>query len=232
LIPSEKQKMSNNSESGSIESSSHETRRFDPPVGFAAKAHIKNRAEYDALYRRSIDDNDGFWGDVARSELTWKKPFTKVKSGSVPFVRWFEDGELNVSENCLDRHLEKRGNKPALIWEGEPGEQRTLTYSELHAEVCRFASALSSMGVKPGDRVAIYMPLIPEASVAMLACTRLGAAHTVVFGGFSSESLRDRINDCGAKVVVTADGGYRRGKVIGLKENVDRALAQTRTRSR
>ncbi|MDZ4695653.1 MAG: acetate--CoA ligase, partial [Deltaproteobacteria bacterium] len=219
--------MSNNSESGSIESSSHETRRFDPPVGFAAKAHIKNRAEYDALYRRSIDDNDGFWGDVARSELTWKKPFTKVKSGSVPFVRWFEDGELNVSENCLDRHLEKRGNKPALIWEGEPGEQRTLTYSELHAEVCRFASALSSMGVKPGDRVAIYMPLIPEASVAMLACTRLGAAHTVVFGGFSSESLRDRINDCGAKVVVTADGGYRRGKVIGLKENVDRALAQT-----
>jgi acetyl-CoA synthetase len=219
--------MSNNTESGSIESSSHETRRFEPPADFAARAHVKNRAEYDALYRRSLDDNDGFWGDMARSELTWTKPFTTVKSGTVPFVRWFEDGELNVSENCLDRHLAKRGNKPALIWEGEPGEQRTLTYNELHAEVCRFASALSSMGVKQGDRVAIYMPLIPEASVAMLACTRLGAAHTVVFGGFSAESLRDRINDCGAKVVVTADGGYRRGKVIGLKENVDRALAQT-----
>jgi acetyl-CoA synthetase len=142
-------------------------------------------------------------------------------------VKWFEDGELNLSANCLDRHLAARGSKPAIVWEGEPGEERILTYAELHAEVSRFAGALKKLGVQRGDRVAIYMPMIPEAAIAMLACTRIGAPHTVVFGGFSADSLRDRINDCQAKLCITADGGYRRGKVVPLKGNVDAALAQT-----
>jgi acetyl-CoA synthetase len=217
------------SESGVIRSVSRESRTFQPPAGFAARARLRDQAEYQRLYRRSVDDPNGFWGETARAELAWSKPFTRVLSGEVPWVKWFEDGELNLSANCLDRHLATRADKPAIIWEGEPGDQRTLTFAELHAEVCRFAGVLRKLGVSRGDRVAIYLPLIPEAAVAMLACTRIGAPHTVVFGGFSADALRDRINDCQAKICITADGGWRRGKVIALKANVDQALAQTPT---
>jgi acetyl-CoA synthetase len=214
-------------ETGVIRSVSRESRTFAPPPEFAARARLRDQAEYQRLYRRSVDDPEGFWGDTARAELAWTRPFSKVLTGTVPWTKWFEDGELNLSANCLDRHLATRGDKPALVWEGEPGDQRTLTFAELHAEVCRFAGVLRKLGVARGDRVAIYMPLIPEAAVAMLACTRIGAPHTVVFGGFSADALRDRINDCQAKVCVTADGGWRRGKVVPLKTNVDEALAQT-----
>jgi acetyl-CoA synthetase len=216
-------------ESGVIQSMSRESRTFPPPPEFAARARLRDLAEYERLYRRSVEDPDGFWGEMGRAELAWTRPFTKVLGGAVPWVKWFEDGELNLSANCLDRHLATRGSQPAIVWEGEPGDERTLSYAELHAEVCRFAAALRQLGVERGDRVAIYMPLIPEAAVAMLACTRIGAPHTVVFGGFSADALRDRINDCQAKVCITADGGWRRGKVIPLKANVDQALAQTPT---
>jgi acetyl-CoA synthetase len=216
-------------EAGTIKSVSREARLFPPARSFVERARLRDKAEYERLYRRSIDDPAGFWGDQAHAELAWTKPFAKPMSGEVPWVKWFEDGELNLSANCLDRHLATKGDKPALVWEGEPGDERTLTFKQLHAEVCQFAAALKSMGVGKGDRVAIYMPMVPEAAVAMLACARIGAPHTVVFGGFSAEALRDRINDCGAKVCVTADGGYRRGKVIPLKGNVDAALAQTPT---
>jgi acetyl-CoA synthetase len=214
-------------ESGVIQSVSRESRTFPPPPAFVAKARLRDRAEYERMYRRSVDDPAGFWGETAKAELAWQKPFTQVMSGEVPWVKWFEDGELNVSANCLDRHLAAHGSKPAIVWEGEPGDERTLTYAELHAEVCKFAGALRKIGIQKGDRVAIYMPLIPEAAVAMLACTRIGAPHTVVFGGFSADALRDRINDCQAKACITADGGWRRGKIIPLKANVDAALAQT-----
>jgi acetyl-CoA synthetase len=216
-------------ESGVIQSVSRESRTFPAPPEFAARARLRDPAEYQRMYRRSVDDPTGFWGDTARAELDWIRPFTKVLGGDVPWVKWFEDGELNLSANCLDRHLATRGSQPAIVWEGEPGDERTLTYRELHAEVCRFAAVLRGLGVQRGDRVAIYMPLVPEAAVAMLACTRIGAPHTVVFGGFSADALRDRINDCQAKVCITADGGWRRGKVIPLKANVDDALAQTPT---
>jgi acetyl-CoA synthetase len=219
---------------GVIQSVSREARRFPPPPAFAARALLSDAVAYERLYRRSIDEPEAFWGDMARAELAWSKPWTKVLDWQLPWARWFDGGELNVSANCLDRHLEARGDKVALLWEGEPVaggafEQRRLTYRELHAEVCKFANVLEGLGVVAGDRVAIYLPMIPEAAIAMLACTRLGAPHTVVFGGFSAEALRDRINDCGAKVCVTADGGWRRGKVIPLKDNVDRALAETPT---
>jgi acetyl-CoA synthetase len=215
--------------SGVIQSVSRESRRFPPPADFAARARISDAAEYERLYQRSIKEPEAFWRDTANAELTWSKPFTKVLDWKSPWARWFDDGEINLSANCLDRHLETRGDKVALLWEGEPGDERKLTYRELHAEVCRFANALKGLGIVAGDRVAIYMPMIPEAAIAMLACTRIGAPHTVVFGGFSAEALRDRINDCGAKLCITADGGYRRGKVIALKANVDAALAETPT---
>ncbi|HVY38887.1 MAG TPA: acetate--CoA ligase [Polyangia bacterium] len=220
---------SGNEASGVIKSVSREARQFPPPPEFTAKARLRDPAEYQRLYRRSIDDPEGFWGDTARAELAWTKPFTKVLSWDLPWAKWFEDGELNLSANCLDRHLATRGDQPAIIWEGEPGDGRTLTYRELHAEVCRAANALKTLGVKTGDKVAIYLPMIPEAAIAMLACTRIGATHTVVFGGFSAEALRDRINDCGAVMCITADGGWRRGKNIALKTNVDNALVQTPT---
>ncbi len=214
-------------ESGTIQSVSRESRLFPPPAAFAVKARIRDKAEYETMYRRSIDDPAGFWGDMARADLAWTKPFERPMSGEVPWVKWFEDGELNLSANCLDRHLATRGDKPAIVWEGEPGDEKTLTFRQLHAEVCRAAAALKKLGVNQGDRVAIYLPMIPEAAVAMLACARIGAPHMVVFGGFSAEALRDRINDCQAKVCITADGGYRRGKVIALKANVDEALKET-----
>jgi len=218
---------SGNEASGVIKSVSRETRQFPAPAEFTAKARLRDPAEYQRLYRRSIDDPEAFWGDTARAELAWTKPFKKVLTWDLPWAKWFEDGELNLSANCLDRHLATRGDQTAIIWEGEPGDGRTLTYRELHAEVCRAANALKALGVKTGDKVAIYLPMIPEAAIAMLACTRIGATHTVVLGGFSAEALRDRINDCGAVLCITADGGWRRGKNIALKTNVDNALAQT-----
>ena len=198
---------------------------FAPPTAFAQRAHIQSLDAYRALYAQSIADPAAFWGERAR-ELTWHRPFTWVLDWQPPHARWFGDGELNASVNCLDRHLAERGDKPALIWEGEDGATRTLSYRALHGEVCRFANALAGLGVQRGDRVGIYLPLLPEAVVAMLACARLGATHSVVFGGFSSEALRDRLRDAGAKVLITADGGYRKGQVIALKAEADKALAQ------
>jgi acetyl-CoA synthetase len=216
-----------NDASGVIQSVSRESRLFPPPAGFTAQAEIKDAAAYARLSRRSIDDPKGFWGETARAELAWSRPFSEVLDWKLPYARWFADGELNLSANCLDRHLAARGEKVAIEWEGEPGDGRKLTYRELHREVCKFANVMRGLGVAAGDRVAIYMPMIPEAAIAMLACTRIGAPHTVVFGGFSAEALRDRINDCGAKLCITADGGWRRGKAVPLKANVDAALAHT-----
>jgi len=209
----------------SIESRLQEDRVFPPPPAFSARAHIKTMAEYERLYRRSVDDPEGFWAEIA-ADVTWRRRWTQVLEWKPPFAKWFIGGALNVSENCLDRHLAgPRRTKPAIIWEGEPGDTRVLTFEELHGEVCRFANALRTLGVKAGDRVGIYMPMIPEAAVAMLACTRIGATHSVVFGGFSAEALRDRMNDATAVAVITADGGYRRGGVVPLKANVDAAVA-------
>jgi acetyl-CoA synthetase len=176
-----------------------------------------------------VEDPEGFWAEMAGKELAWSRRWDRVLDWQPPFARWFDGGTLNVSVNCLDRHLATRGDKTAVIWEGEPGDTLRMTYRELHAEVCRFANVLLAQGIVAGDRIAIYMPMIPQAVVAMLACTRVGAAHTIVFGGFSADSLRDRINDCGAKLCITADGGYRRGKELSLKANVDTALDSTPT---
>src|SRR3984957_3356302 len=214
---------------GTIQSMSREARRFPPPADFKARARINDAAAYEKLYRRSIDDPEGFWAETAQAELLWSRPFTKTLSWNLPWARWFDGGELNVSANCLDRHLATRGDQIAIDWEGEPGDSRQLTYRQLHAEVCKLSNVMTGLGVAAGDVVAIYLPMIPEAAVAMLACTRIGATHTVVFGGFSAEALRDRINDCGAKLCITADGGWRRGKSVPLKTNVDRALEQTPT---
>src|SRR6266700_2592757 len=173
--------------SGVIQSISRESRKFPPSPAVKARALLSDQAEFDRLYARSINEPEAFWGEIAKKELTWQKPFTKVLEWKSPWAKWFEDGELNLSANCLDRHLATRGGKVALLWEGEPGEERKFTYAELHAEVCRFANVLKGLGEGAGDRMAIYMPMIPEAAVAMLACTRIGAPHTVVFGGFSAE---------------------------------------------
>lgn len=199
----------------------NETRRFSPPDGFAAQS--VGSAD---LYARAAEDREAFWADQAR-ELHWHTPFTEVLDWSTPpFARWFGDGELNVAYNCLDRHVEAgHGDRVALLWEGEPGDERAITYAELTAEVSRLANVLEGLGVGEGDRVAIYLPMIPEAVAAMLAVARIGAIHSVVFGGFSADSLRARIDDAGAKVVITADGGYRKGKVSALKPAVDLALA-------
>ncbi len=202
-----------------------ETRSFPPPEDFRRDALIRDRSPYDQADR----DYEQYWADRAR-ELSWIKPFTKTLDWDPPRAKWFADGKLNVSANCLDRHLDgPRRNKAALVWEGEPGDRRTLTYWELAREVRSFANVLKSLGIAKGDRVGIYLPMIPEAVIAMLACARIGAIHSVVFGGFSPESLRDRMNDAKAKVLVTADGGYRRGQVVPLKRNADKALAECPT---
>jgi len=207
-----------------IESTLHENRTFPPPPAFAARARLR-AAEVAELRRHAAADHVGFWGDLARKSLHWHKPFTITLDDSrAPNYQWFPDGELNVSWNCLDVHLAARGHKTAIVFEGEAGDVRRLSYRELHAQVCRLANGLKSLGVVRGDRVVIYMPMIPEAVVAMQACARIGAVHSVVFGGFSAVSLRDRIEDAGARVVITADGAQRGGSVVELKSAVDKAL--------
>lgn len=198
---------------------------------FADSAWI-NKEQYLQMYQQSIVNPEGFWREQAQQRIDWIKPFNKVRNVSFDdhnvFIRWFEDGSLNVSANCLDRHLETRGDQIAIIWEGDdPSESRNITYKELHNEVSRFANALRSQGVRRGDVVCIYMPMIPEAAVAMLACARIGAVHSVVFGGFSPDSVASRIEDSNAKVVITADGGFRGGRKIALKENVDEAAKKS-----
>ncbi|MDQ2651469.1 MAG: acetate--CoA ligase [Chloroflexota bacterium] len=208
-----------------IETLFDEQREFPPTAAFAAQANVNDPA----IYQRAADDLEGYWAEEAAS-LDWYKPWDTVLEWNPPFARWFDGGQLNVSVNCLDRHVNAGGgDKVAYYWEGEPGDRRTITYQDLYAEVNQAANALRKLGVQRGDRVAIYMPMIPELPVAMLACARIGAPHTVVFGGFSSEALADRINDSQAKLVITADGGFRRGKASGLKENVDTALEHTTT---
>ncbi len=205
-----------------IESVLREDRVFPPPESFSARARVKNMADYEALARHAEQDPDAFWAEIAK-ELHWFEPWTQVCEWKLPDAKWFIGAKTNLAYNCLDRHLEERGDKVAILWEGEPGDQRSLTYRQLHAEVCKFANALVGLGVEPGDRVAIYMPMIVESAVTMLACARIGAVHSVIFGGFSSDALGSRIKDAGAKVVVTADGGWRRGKVVPLKEASDKA---------
>jgi acetyl-CoA synthetase len=206
-----------------IETLLDEQRSFPPPENCRARAWVRDTA----IYERARQDRESYWADWAK-ELEWITPWNRVLEWKPPHAKWFLGGKLNASANCLDRHVKAgRGDRVALIWEGEPGEVRRITYAQLLDEVGRFANVLKSLGVKKGDRVAIYLPMVPEVAVAMLACARIGAPHTVVFGGFSAESLRDRINDAGAKVLVTADGGYRRGSIVPLKQNADEALAGT-----
>ncbi|HYV33127.1 MAG TPA: acetate--CoA ligase, partial [Candidatus Binatia bacterium] len=208
-----------------------EERLFPPPKDFARRARISSLAQYRKLYEQSVRWPEKFWGKQAKDELIWFKPWTKVLQWKEPLAKWFVGGQLNVSYNCLDRHLGTAvANKAALIWEGEPaatgkpGEERTLTYKQLHRQVCLFANVLKRNDIGKGDRVLIYLPMVPEAAIAMLACARIGAVHSVVFGGFSAQSVADRIFDSQARLVITADGGFRRGAVVPLKQNVDEAL--------
>jgi acetyl-CoA synthetase len=212
--------------SSAIESILHEDRSFPPSEAFRARARLGSEEEYQRLYRRSLEDPEGFWGDVAR-ELPWIAPFGRVLDWSdAPVARWFVGGKLNASAVCVDQHADgARAQKTAILWEGEPGDTRTLTYAELKREVCRCADALRARGVKKGDRVAIYMPMVPELAVALLACARIGAAHSVIFGGFSAQAIRDRVQDGGCSAVITADGGYRRGAAVPLKAVVDEGVA-------
>ena len=209
-----------------IESVLKETRVFPPPAAVSARARVGSMAAYEELYAAAERDPDAYWAGVAK-ELTWFQPWTKVVDGGFPWAKWFVGATTNLAFNCLDRHLATRGDRPAIVFEGEPGDKLTLTYRQLHAEVCKFSNVLAGLGVVAGDRVMIYLPMIPEAAIAMLACARVGAMHSVVFGGFSAEALRDRTVDAGAKLIITADGGWRRGKIVPLKANVDAAVAQT-----
>ena len=210
-----------------IESVLHEERVFPPPESFSKQAHIKSFEELEKMRADALADPEAFWARMAE-ELHWFKKWDTVLKWNPPHAEWFGGGKINISYNCLDRHLQTwRRNKAALIWEGEPGETRTFTYQQLHTEVCKFANVLKHANIKKGDRVALYMPLIPELAIAMLACARIGATHSVVFGGFSSSALIDRINDAECKLVVTADGGWRRGSEVKLKTAVDEALKST-----
>jgi acetyl-CoA synthetase len=209
-----------------IQSVLQEDRVFPPSAAFAKQATLK-AAELQRMHDKAADDYIGFWADLAMAEIEWQRPFTvPLDDSRAPNYRWFTDGLLNVSHNCLDVHLAVRGDKVAVIFEGEPGDIRRLTYAQLHLEVCRFSNALKAQGIGRGDRVIIYMPLVPEAVVAMQACARIGAVHSVVFGGFSANAVKDRIEDAGAKLVITADAGWRGGHAVELKQAVDKALAE------
>jgi acetyl-CoA synthetase len=208
-----------------IESILQEKRLFPPSAEFSQNAHIKSAEDYQRLYDKAQANPEAFWAELAEQELDWFQKWDTVLDWQPPFAKWFVNGKINISHNCLDRHLTTANkNKAAIIWEGEPGDSRTITYAQLHREVCQFANALKQLGVKKGDTVGIYMPMIPEAAIAMLACARIGAPHSVVFGGFSAEALQNRLNDAKAKVVITADGGFRKDAVVPLKPQVDKAL--------
>ena len=216
-----------NPSSDSIESVLQESRKFPPPESFSAEAHIKSEAEYQAMWDRAKDDPAGFWGEMAEN-LDWFEKWDKVLDGDMPDTKWFTGGKINAAYNCIDRHLKTwRKNKAAIIWEGEPGDTRVLTYQDLHREVCKFANVLKQLGVGKGDRVTLYMPMIPELAIAMLACARIGAPHSIIFGGFSADAVADRNNDAQAKLVVTADAGWRRGKQVPLKVAVDESLEKS-----
>jgi acetyl-CoA synthetase len=215
--------------SSEIFSVSHEERVFPPPPEFQKKALIRSLKEYQKLYDQAAKDPDAYWAARGKEEIYWKTPFHTVLEWKPPNAKWFLGGTTNLCYNALDRHLAKYADKTAILFEGEPGDVRKLTYQQLHADVCRLANGLKSLGVRKGDRVGIYLPMIPEAATAMLACARIGAVHSVVFGGFSAEAVRERMNDAGAKVVLTADGGWRKGAVVPLKANVDAALPQMPT---
>src|SRR5579859_192794 len=211
-------------QSTNIDSILQEQRKFECPPEFAEKAHVTSLAEYERLYKESVDDPDKFWSGVA-SELHWFKKWDKVLEWNCPWAKWFVGGQINLSYNCLDRHVAThRKNKAAIIWESEPGEIRTLTYQQLHREVQKFANVLKGLGVKKGDRVAIYMGMTPELAIAMLACARLGAPHNVVFGGFSADSLAGRLNDMECEVLITQDEAWRRGRTFPLKGVANEAL--------
>jgi len=213
------------SSTSNIESHQKEDRVFPPSAEFSASSHIKSMEEYETLHKASIEDPEKFWSSQAE-HLDWQKPWDTVLDWSdAPFAKWFEGGKLNACENCLDRHVAAgKGDRIALHWIGEPGDTRDISYSELLEDTCKFANALKARGIKAGDRVMVYMPMVPEAVVAMLACARIGAVHSVIFGGFSANSIKDRLEDCEAVAIITADGGWRRGKPIELKANVDDAL--------
>ncbi len=204
-----------------------EERIFPPSPEFSKQAHIQTLEAYEALSKRAAADPGAFWAEIA-SELHWFEPWKQVLEWEIPFSKWFVGGKTNISFNCLDRHLQTpRKNKVAILWEGEPGDVRALSYQMLHHEVCRFANVLLALGIQKGDRATIYMGMVPELAIAMLACARIGVTHNVVFGGFSAEALRDRINDSQSRVLITADGGYRRGALVPLKKNADDALTDT-----
>lgn len=208
-----------------IDSILQEDRLFEPSAEFKSNAKLNNSETLAAMRRQAEEDYEGFWAKLAQDELDWHKPFTTtLDETNAPHYQWFNDGLINVSHNCLDRHLATKGDHTAIIFEGEKGDTQTITYRQLHADVCRFANALKAQGIEKGDRIVIYMPMTPEAVVAMQACARIGAIHSVVFGGFSAESLKDRIEDAGARMLITADGGNRGGKIVELKQAADKAL--------
>ncbi|QGQ23594.1 acetate--CoA ligase [Gimesia benthica] len=210
-----------------IESVLQETRSFPPPAEFVEQANISSKEQYEELWNRAKDDPAGFWGDLAQG-LEWSQPYDQVLEGEMPETKWFTGGKINASVNCIDRHLDSwRKNKAAIVWEGEPGDTRVLRYQDLYREVCKFANCLKKLGVETGDRVTLYMPMVPELAIAMLACSRIGATHSIIFGGFSADAIADRNNDAQAKLVITADGGWRRGKNIPLKEAVDQSLEKS-----
>jgi len=223
------------SEAKQMEVLMDEKRTFPPSKELSAKAHIKNIAEYDAMYKRSVEDPEGFWGEMAEKNLTWYKKWDKVLDYDFnkPYIKWFSGGKLNATYNCLDRHLTTATrNKAAIIWEADDGSYKTYTYQQLHMEVCRFANVLKKHGVKKGDRVTIYLPMIPELAISMLACARIGAIHSIVFGGFSATALRDRIQDCQSSMVITSDKGVRGGKFVPLKASNDEAIEECPTVSK
>jgi acetyl-CoA synthetase len=215
--------------SSNITSVLKETRVFRPSAEFAAQAHVKSLAEYEQFWKQAALDPEAFWSEQAE-HLHWYERWQKTLVWNEPFAQWFVGGKLNASFNCLDRHLTtERKNKAAIVWEGEPGDSRVLRYQDLHREVCKFANVLKGLGIQAGDRVTIYMPMVPELPIAMLACARVGAVHSVIFGGFSADAVADRNNDARSRLIITADGGWRRGKVVPLKQNVDQALERSAT---